>query len=73
MKDLKEISHSLPWLIPGVGFQKGNLKESIEIGSLYDSIPIINISRGIIQAGDGSINSIRLAAENYTKQIRELI
>jgi len=73
MKDLKEISQSLPWLIPGVGFQKGNLKESIEIGSLYDSIPIINISRGIIQAGDGSINSIRSAAENYTKQIRELI
>ena len=73
MMELKKISKSLPWLIPGVGFQKGNLKESMEIGSLYDSTSIINVSRGIIQAGDCSIKDIRLAAKNYTNQIRDLI
>ena len=73
MKDLKLISGSLPWLIPGVGFQGGNLEESLSIGSINNSIPLINVSRGIIYAGNGSIQEIREAAEKYTNEIRDLL
>jgi len=73
MNRVKEFSGNLPWLMPGVGFQGGSLEDSIKISSLNNSCGIINVSRGIIYAGDGSINDIRIAAENYTKQIRELL
>ena len=73
MKKVKEFSGNLPWLMPGVGFQGGSLEDSIKISSLNNSCGIINVSRGIIYAGDGSINDIRIAAVNYTKQIRELL
>ena len=73
MKDLKLVSKSLPWLIPGVGFQGGNLEESLKIGSLNNAIPLINVSRGIIHAGSSSIEDIMKATENYTNQIRKFI
>ena len=73
MKDLKKVSGSLPWLIPGVGFQGGNLEESINIGSLNNSLPLINVSRGIIYAGDGSVEEIRKAAKTYTSEIRNIL
>jgi len=73
MKEIKENSGSLPWLMPGVGFQGGSLEDSINISSLNNSCGIINVSRGIIYAGNGSIKDIRVAAESYTKQIRKLL
>ena len=73
MKKIREFSKSLPWLIPGVGFQGGSLKDSLIIGSSYNSLPIINVSRGIIYAGKGSIKDISDACDSYTKQIRELL
>ena len=73
MKKIKEFSGNLPWLMPGVGFQGGSLEDSIAISSLNNSCGIINVSRGIIYSGDGSINDIRLSAENYTNQIRKLL
>ena len=73
MLDLKEISGELPWLMPGVGFQGGNLKESIRIGSKNNSIAIINVSRGILNYKSGTIEDINEAANYYTKQIRQYL
>ena len=73
MESVREYSKGLPWLIPGVGFQGGSLEDSIKIGSKYDSLPIINVSRGIIYAGDGSLDDIRLATKEYTRKIRNIL
>jgi orotidine-5'-phosphate decarboxylase len=62
----------LPWLMPGIGFQGGNLKESISIGE-KNFLPLVNVSRGILRSGDGSITSIRNATEKYTGKIREIL
>ena len=63
MNSIKEVSGGMPWLIPGVGFQGGSLKDSITIGSKNNSIALINSSRSIIYAGDGSIKDIKLVSE----------
>ena len=73
MLDLKEISGELPWLMPGVGFQGGDLKESIRIGSKNNSIAIINVSRGILNYKSGTIEDINEAVNYYTKQIRQYL
>ena len=73
MEFIKNYSSDLPWLIPGVGFQGGSLEDSIIIGSKNSSTPIINISRGIIYAGNGTIGDIRIATEDYTEKIRNIL
>ena len=73
MLDLKEVSGELPWLMPGVGFQGGDLEESIRIGSKNNSIAIINVSRGILNYKNGTIEDINEAANYYTKQIRQYL
>ena len=73
MKEIRKKTKGLPWLIPGVGFQGGSLKDSIQIGSQYKSLPIINVSRGIIYAGGGSLDDIRKATEDYTEKIRNIL
>ncbi len=72
LSEVNKISKSLPWLMPGIGFQGGNLKESISIGE-KNFLPLVNVSRNILRAGDGSIKSIRDATEKYTDQIREIL
>ena len=52
--------------------EKWNLEDSIYIEG-ENGLSIINVSRGIIFAGDGSINDIRKSSLNYTKLIRELL
>ena len=69
MISLREKTPSLPWLIPGIGAQGGDLETSVKIGN-KKGVGIINVSRAIIYAGDGSINDISKAAFNYTEQIR---
>ena len=73
MLKLRKVSKNLPWLMPGVGFQGGNLEDSIKIGSKNDSTAIINVSRGILTYKEGTINDINEAANNYTKQIRTFL
>ena len=72
LNDVKKVSNSLPWLMPGVGFQGGSLKESIRVGE-QNFLSIINVSRGILTADKGSINGIRKATENYTQEIRNIL
>ena len=72
LKDIKKISKDLPWLMPGVGSQGGNLEDSIKI-EVNSGLSIINVSRDIIYSGKGTIEDIRKASLNYTSKIREIL
>ena len=72
LNKIKSISLDLPWLMPGVGFQGGDLQESIKIGE-NKGLAIINVSRGILTYGKGDINDIRKATEMYTNEIRSVL
>ena len=72
MDKLRDISPKLPWLIPGIGAQGGDLEASISIGN-RNAIGIVNVSRGILYAGDGSLDTIVNSAQNYTDQIRKYL
>ena len=70
--DVDKVSRNLPWLMPGIGFQGGNLKKSILTGE-KNYLSLINISRGILQFKNGTIDNIREAVENYTSEIRKIL
>lgn len=59
----------LPFLIPGIGVQGGDLNRSMKDGNT-DGIALINVSRGISFAGDLSEKAIWNAAQNYVDQMR---
>ena len=51
---LREIALNLPFLIPGIGAQGGDLNEAVVHGPAGDGVgPVINSSRGIIYASSG--------------------
>jgi len=55
LAQIRSIAPDLPFLIPGIGAQGGDLRAAVEHGSTADGIgPIINSSRGIIYASSGS-------------------
>ena len=72
MADIRERSKRMPWLIPGVGTQGGDLETALNI-SHQDGMGIINVSRGILYAGNGSMEDIIQSAINYTEKIRSMI
>ena len=72
LDEINKISKSLQWLMPGIGAQGGDLKKSITIGE-ENFLSLVNVSRGILRAGDGSINAIRKETEIYTKEIRKIL
>ena len=55
LERVREIAPHLPFLIPGIGAQGGNLAAAVSNGPTADGIgPVINSSRGIIYASSGS-------------------
>ena len=72
LDEIKSLSHDLPWLMPGVGFQGGDLNKSIQFGE-KQGLSIVNVSRGILNYGSGTIEDIRIATEDYTNKIREIL
>jgi orotidine-5'-phosphate decarboxylase len=62
----------LPFLIPGIGAQGGDLANSMIDGNTNGDA-IINVSRGISFAGDLSEKAIRNAAKDYVNKMRELM
>ena len=72
LEDIDKISDKLPWLMPGIGFQGGNLEKSISIGE-NNYLSLVNVSRGILYFNNGTINDIRIAANNYTREIRNIL
>jgi orotidine-5'-phosphate decarboxylase len=51
--EIRDTAPELPFLIPGVGAQGGDLNKSVTYGKSRDGIITINVSRGIIFASDG--------------------
>ena len=68
MQQIRQLN-SLPWLIPGIGAQGGDLEQSVTISNEKNSIGLINVSRGILFAGDCSIHDVVKATENYNDKI----
>ncbi len=67
---IRTIAPDLPFLIPGIGAQGGDLEASFTSGN-REGIAIINVSRGISFAGDCSAEAIRSEAENYVNRMRD--
>ena len=72
MDDIRKRSQGMPWLIPGVGTQGGNLETALNI-SHQNGMGIINVSRGILYAKSGNIDDVIQSAINYTNKIRNII
>ena len=72
IKKLRIIAPQLPFLIPGVGAQGGNLEKSVSYGN-QNGHTLISISRGIIFSGDKSEGSIRSAAVDYRDRVMDII
>jgi len=72
IRKIRKIAPKLPFLIPGIGVQGGNLKKSMQYGN-DNGIAIINISRGISFAGDMSSFTIKNAAKEYLEEMREIV
>jgi orotidine-5'-phosphate decarboxylase len=63
MAELRRAHPSLWFLVPGIGAQGGDLESTLAAGlDARGAGLLINSSRGIIYAGDGSANAIRAAA-----------
>ena len=71
IRHIREFAPDLPFLLPGIGAQGGDLEKSMRYGN-SNGVALINISRGILFAGDKSENAIRQAAENYVNQMRDI-
>ena len=72
MEDIRKQSKGMPWLIPGVGSQDGDLGTALNI-SHENGIGIINVSRGILYAGKGSMKAVIQAARDYSDKIRGIV
>ena len=69
---VRELSPSLPILIPGVGAQGGDLMSCVREGN-KSGIGIINVSRDISFSGSHSFNDIRQSAKMYVKKMNEAL
>ena len=72
MMDIRKQSKGMPWLIPGVGYQGGDLEKAVNI-SHDNGMGIINVSRGILYAGDGNMKAVIQTARDYSEKIRGII
>ena len=67
MNKIRDLN-DLPWLIPGIGAQGGDLEKSVYISN-KNSIGLINISRSIIFSGDCKLSAVHDAAKSFNNQI----
>ena len=72
IRKIRNIAPKLPFLIPGIGAQGGDLEKSMQYGN-DNGVALINISRGISFAGDMSSRAIRNSAQDYVEKMREII
>ena len=72
LRMLREISPDLPFLIPGIGAQGGDLAKAVEYGQAADAVgPVISSSRGIIYAS--SEKDFGSAARTAAMELRDRI
>lgn len=72
LKNLRFLLKDMPFLIPGVGEQKGDLENTVKYGcSKNGDLAVINISRSIIFVSENKTfyKDIRRAAVNYYSKI----
>ena len=71
---LMEVRNStdLPFLIPGIGAQGGDLQSVLKINEKNMDTTLINVSRGIIFSGNKDHDSIRNSAKQFLNQLRGL-
>jgi orotidine-5'-phosphate decarboxylase len=50
IREIRIAAPQLPFLIPGVGAQGGDLAKAVEYGTMLDGTVVINVSRGVIFA-----------------------
>ena len=68
---IRELVPGLPFLIPGIGVQGGDLETSFRSGNT-NGVAVINVSRGIIFAGNQDFKDIRAEAQRYVEIMQEL-
>ena len=68
---IRELAPGLPFLIPGIGVQGGDLETSFRSGNT-NGIAVINVSRSIIFAGNQGFKDIRAEAQRYVEIMQDL-
>ena len=53
MANVRSVAPGIPFLIPGVGAQKGDVDEAIRTGTAGGAIAIVNAARSILYASSG--------------------
>ncbi|MEE9574147.1 MAG: orotidine 5'-phosphate decarboxylase / HUMPS family protein, partial [Candidatus Neomarinimicrobiota bacterium] len=72
IRRIRKIAPKLPFLIPGIGAQGGDLEKSMQYGN-DNGVAVINISRGISFAGNMSSRAINNVAQDYVGKMREIV
>ena len=72
MENIRKNSDGMPWLIPGIGSQGGDLNAALTISN-KGGIGVVNVSRSILYSGDGNVKLAIKSAMSYTDRIREII
>ncbi|PSQ30151.1 orotidine-5'-phosphate decarboxylase [Halobacteriales archaeon SW_6_65_46] len=76
LQSVRELVPELPFLVPGVGTQGGDAEAAVEHG-LADGVGLVNSSRGIIFAGEGSqsaeryFDAVGAAARRLKRRLNE--
>ncbi|MDP0499036.1 MAG: orotidine-5'-phosphate decarboxylase [Verrucomicrobiota bacterium JB022] len=74
LASVREIAPTLPLLVPGIGAQGGDLEAVLKAGSTPEGGLLINSSRGILYASNGSdfADAAAQEARNLFEQIRTI-
>ncbi|WP_435127710.1 orotidine-5'-phosphate decarboxylase [Halobaculum sp. D14] len=70
LEELRGEVPELPFLVPGVGAQGGDVEAAVEYG-LADGVGLVNSSRGIIFAGEDAGERFAAAAGQAAKRLRD--
>lgn len=72
LERVRELAPDLPFLVPGVGAQGGDVESAVEFG-LADGVGLINASRSVIFAGEGEhfAKAARSEAKRLMRRLNE--
>ncbi|MFQ6609128.1 MAG: orotidine-5'-phosphate decarboxylase [Fidelibacterota bacterium] len=72
LEKIRMKSAGMPFLIPGVGIQGGDLETCVRIGNT-SGIALVNVSRSILYAGNQSSKAIKSAARGYRDRVNRVL
>lgn len=73
LAQVRRVAPAVPFLVPGIGEQGGDLEQAVRHGLTADGQGLlINSSRGIIYAGGGAPEAIRAAAQDLKAAINAI-